>query len=941
MNFIDVLLEEHKIDYFLVTEHWLLGDNLKSIKISGYQAISEFTRKNTTHGGVAIFVNCKHSNVCKEIKEIKLLSIEVDIECCAILVNKHLCMIDIYRSPTGNIETFFIQLCKILDIATNSYKKIIICGDLNIDILKNNVEKKILCDILESYGVESLIRQPTRIATRGENTSATAIDHLITNVKNEVSYSIIDAGISDHTAQIIKLHDLKTYSNVTDTRNNIFTRKFSASNINEFKFLLKKFTPPSIQSSDIDNYFELFWDHFSWAFEVSFPKSKQKDKTKNCNGYGNWYTHQLKRESDNLKNLNRLRKTNPNQKELNENYKKLKAQYNKNIISAKQNFYLNIINHSDNKIRTLWNIVNNKLNKNRNRPEFKINHNNELISDVTNISNIFGEYFVSVTNDQLKKHFGDNISNSCTTSVNYVNDPLLLEHFTAEEISEIISNLKNKKSTGYDEVPVILLKKCSSELSEIIATILNKSIELGEFPKRLKISVIIPVYKKDDPLQIQNYRPIALLSIISKIMEKAVSVRMIKFLETHKIFACNQHGFREGRSTETATLNFIQYINEKMEKKEYIIGLFFDLSRAFDSLNFNFVAKKLSKLGIQGSLQQWIYSFLNNRKIVVRIDDKTSSQFEINSGIPQGSVLGPLIFLMFINDLPDYILDGEVFIFADDTNIIISDLSIPKVIEKVNNVLMQFDHWCQKNRFIINYSKTMAIEFHKCSRPKIADLKLCINNHPITVGNQCKFLGTMIDECLSYNDCINCICSKINKQYFAILTLKNCLNEQGLLTAYYSLIYSTISYNIIVYGLAVESSRVFIAQKRIIRLMYNLSYRQSCRQTFKEKKILTFTSIFLFKILVYIFTNKDQYRKNSDIHDHLTRKNNQIRLERFNYSSFKKSPQYAGCYFFNMLPQEISSATTLTSFKSKLKNHLLENVFYSVEEFVTFSERNN
>lgn len=236
---------------------------------------------------------------------------------------------------------------------------------------------------------------------------------------------------------------------------------------------------------------------------------------------------------------------------------------------------------------------------------------------------------------------------------------------------------------------------------------------MGNSPSRIKISVIIPIYKKGDPLRIDNYRPIALLSVISKIMEKAVYARITKFLETQNLFAHNQHGFREGHSTESATLNFVQYINEKMEKREHIVGLFFDLSRAFDSLNFRFVTEKLSALGIHGSLQHWIYSFLNNRRIKVKIHDKISNEFKVDSGIPQGSVLGPLIFLLFINDLPDYILEGEIFAFADDTNIIISDFNISNLVNKINNVLSQFDNWCQKNRLIINYSKTVAIEFHK------------------------------------------------------------------------------------------------------------------------------------------------------------------------------------------------------------------------------------
>lgn len=289
---------------------------------------------------------------------------------------------------------------------------------------------------------------------------------------------------------------------------------------------------------------------------------------------------------------------------------------------------------------------------------------------------------------------------------------------------------------------------------------------------------------------------------------------------------------------------------------------------------------------------------------------------------------------MFINDLPDYILDGEVFLFADDTSIIISSPDGQELNRKVNNVLTQFDTYCHKNRLIINYSKTIAIEFHKQSRSKIIKHNFKIDNNPIALRNHCKFLGINVDEQLNWNEHINSICSKLNKQYFALVNLKTALDKEGLLSAYYALIYSVISYNIVVYGLAAESTRIFLAQKRIIRLMFNLGYRESCRQTFKNEKILTFIGIYLLKLLIYIYLNREQFKKNSDIHSYPTRKNEDIRLGTFTYTSYRKSPQYMGCYLYNMLPPQIKNATDLNRFKFLLKTFLYQNTFYTIEEYI-------
>lgn len=442
----------------------------------------------------------------------------------------------------------------------------------------------------------------------------------------------------------------------------------------------------------------------------------------------------------------------------------------------------------------------------------------------------------------------------------------------------------------------------------------------------------LPYLKKNDELAIKNYRPITILSSVSKVFEKLVHNRIVAFLDKFNIICKNQHGFRAGHSVETASNDFLKCVYNELDSNNYVIGMFFDLSMAFDLVDVDFIIQKLHVLGIRGIISKWIESYLHERKLVVKLGNEVTKEYDVQLGVPQGSVLGPLIFLLFINDLPSFITEGSVIMFADDTSVVISAKHVEGIKEKSIVVLQEFYNWCRRNRLIANLDKTVMVNFH--FRKSLSNYSVQHNNIEYKLSRSVKFLGSIVDENLSWNLHIDHTCNKLNKCYFAVLQLKPFMDQNTMLTIYYALGYSHLSFTICAWGRATMIQRTFVLQKRILRLIFNINFCDTCKPLFQSQNILTVPSIYIYKSINFIKKNINTFIKSSDIHSHNVRNKNEIRPQMHNLSKYEKSPEYAGITFFNKLPANIKNIKDYTTFKNRLKLFLIQKAYYSVNEYL-------
>lgn len=861
------------------------------------------------------------------LDSINHLSVECNIELCGISCqfnNKKYVIITVYRPPNGDIKIFFTNVTLALNVAITKADYVILCGDLNIDSGKGSTDAKILSDLFQSFELESTTSEPTRIFTNvnGRTTSST-IDYLTTNMPKHVyTCKLTNSNIADHLAHILIFNISHTYKTYSGKNKCIKKRDVGESNMMNLINRLRLENWDCIYVCDINDAFSNFINCIIWHLDISCPIKSFKVSHKGMNDYKGWITPDIIKDGVELKNLHWLT-NNLNCQDSKLLYNNKKQLYKKNIKRAKIKFYQNKIEHSTNKTKETWKIINCRLGRNKVHNEIELSSNNIVITDPGKLTDMFGSHFSTIVHYKLHCHFGQNISLPCTLP-NIIPQTFFFSPVTESELKNIFNKLKNKNCTGNDGLSFKMLKQIQDSILDPLKYLINYSIESGLFPNILKISHVIPLLKNGDPLDIENYRIITLVSSLSKIMERVIYDQMSVFIEKYKILTPCQHGFREGKSVESASIHLLDTIYTNIDKGNYVVVLQFDLSKAFDTLDINYIVSKLFNLGIRGNILEWLHSYLINRKIIVKIGTHFSDEYNVSLGVPQGSVLGPLLFILYVNDLPNYIKSGIVTMFADDSTIAVTDPNVDNLNNKITDVLDAFTAWCDRNRLILNTTKTTYINFY--------------NRKPCPLQNfnfssQSKFLGIVLDADLSWRSQIDIICKKLNQAYFAIIQMKNVCEKTGLLNIYYSLAYSHISFSIMCWGSATERDRVFICQKKLIRLIFNLKPGDSCVQTFKSNKLLTTPSIYIYKCLCFVKRNLHLFKTNSSYHNYNTRRNDLV-LPPHNSTLYEKSPSYLCIKLYNSLPEEIKNTQNFNSFKAKIKNVLVEGTFYDVGAFL-------
>ena len=514
-------------------------------------------------------------------------------------------------------------------------------------------------------------------------------------------------------------------------------------------------------------------------------------------------------------------------------------------------------------------------------------------------------------------------------------DSMFFSPTTTEEVMDIINNLKNSNSTGVDNISVKLIKACGSILSPILSHINNHSLVSGIFPDALKIAKVVPVFKNGDAKCISNYRPISVLPTISKITEKIVFNRLSKYLTDHSILHSNQFGFREKLSTSMALLELIDKLTEAADNKLTSIGVFIDLAKAFDTVNHKILLCKLEHYGIRGIPLSWFHSYLTNRKQFVVINKFSSDCAQITCGVPQGSILGPILFLLYINDLNSASKVLQTIMFADDTNLFLTGKSLDTLEEQMNEELQIISEWFKANLLSLNITKTSYMIF---GNNKFRDLNLMIEHSSILRQFETKFLGVILAANLKWSKHIEIVLNKISKSIGILSKVRYLVPSNLTRMLYLSLVEPYLNYCNLVRASSSNTvilNKILNIQKRFCRLMTFSNYLAHSKPLFIQLFILPIYEIYKYNLAIYMFRiinrlipplNHHQFVLNSSIHHHYTRRRNDIHTRYCRTTKRQNTFAFQGPKLWRDLPTHLTVVKSLPIFKKSVKLYLVNNL---------------
>lgn len=460
------------------------------------------------------------------------------------------------------------------------------------------------------------------------------------------------------------------------------------------------------------------------------------------------------------------------------------------------------------------------------------------------------------------------------------------------------------------------------------------------FPNKLKIAKIIPIHKKGDTQIVDNYRPISLLPAFSKIFEKVVNKRLVSYLMKFSIIPECQYGFLPGKNTEMTIYNFVVDLIRNLDEGNMAAGVFYDLSKAFDTVSHELLLLKLEAIGIRGNALKLLESYLTNRKQRVCIKGECngvwreflSAESNIYRGVPQGSILGPTLFLVYIRDLPASLHSTSIYQYADDTSCIVSQQNIQNLSLRATDICGVVNKWCQSNALSLNKDKTVAVLFNGRSTEC---LDIQIENKSIENLDSCKFLGVAIDSSLTWFNHIDYVLGRLNSAFYMIYNLRDYTDLSVLKTIYYSNVYPHLKYGLILWGASTKLQRVLISQKKIIRCMAKVRARTPCRELFRALKILPVPALYIFELAVFAYKNPQFFTRNSDVFSGmLTRNASNLSVPRHRTCLFERSPEYRAIKVYNGLPNSIKlGSKNLHDFKCSLREILLDKCCYTYNEY--------
>ena len=741
------------LDIIGITETRIKKDCLpiSNLEITDYSFESSPTESSA--GGSGLYISNRH--VYKRRSDIEMYK-SGQLESTSIeIINSNspnIILMCVYRHPCMALDEFNEDFLGPLlsSLSSEHHKLIYLMGDFNVDLLKidEHIHSSLFLNALESHNLLPKILLPTRITPR----SRTLIDNIFTNhTGTDLTSGNLTCSISDHLPQFL-IAPIEKAS--IPKEHNIYIRNMKQFNKENFLYDLNNInwnTCIEAEHRDINHSFDNFISSFNSVLDRHAPL-KKANKSELKLHQKPWITTGILRSIKMRNSIFRQFKKCKQQERKNTLYLRYKL-YRNQIVSltrlSKKNHMQKFFQENRTNARKTWQGIRSIINvKNTSRfvPNY-ITSNGKSCSDPVSIADNFNSYFSSVGKKIQNKIHSQHVNFS-----QYLNHPtvnsLFITPTNSEEITDIISSFKANKATGPNSIPNNILQMSRELISTPLSDLINLSFETGSFPMQLKLAKITPIHKKGSKLDIDNYRPISLLSNLNKIFEKIMHKRVYKFLTLYNSFFEMQFGFREKHSTSHALISLTETIRQALDDNKFACGIFIDLRKAFDTVDHDILLKKLEYYGIRGLSNEWFRSYLTDRKQFVSINGFNSRIISTNTGVPQGSVLGPLLFLIYINDMHVAIKNSLVHHFADDTNLLHINSSIKQLNRLLNNDLKSLCNWLKANKIALNVTKTELLFFRHPNKKVYEEPNLKIDGKKLLLSKSVKYLGVSIDEFL-------------------------------------------------------------------------------------------------------------------------------------------------------------------------------------------------
>lgn len=898
-------------------------------------------------GGVAVFVSQKL--IGYDIKKISLESADCINVSCGISGVRY-CFVCVYRLHKCTVNVFLDEFLGFLESLT--CKNIILIGDFNINILADSVDADNFLSFLSSFGFKSLLYQPTRLDS--------CLDHIFIRLhrNNNVNYKTeaYDLNITDHKLTSIQIDHCVIRKRLFEVKN------FNKINFEALKEQLNfEFWVDVYNSEDPSFAFDLFINKLQFYITRCSRSNCKIDNKLKC--LKQWMTIPLLKKIKKKNQICLQVKNHPNNTRLKNYYKKLCSELKTEIPLRRDTYFSNKLANNIGNSKKEWEVVNEILNRSKPLADIAINNNCTTTSDPLEVANLFNDFFANINCFQDIPESDSFCQYDANLHQEYYQlNSFFFDEFSALEIHKLITSLKTSNSSSIDQVSSFVLKNISLQISDVLCYIFNVCVRKGIFPESLKTAVIIPLHKKDDPTVLNNYRPISLLSVFSKVFERGIKSRVVSYLDRINFFSSSQFGFRCGKSTESALLKLTGELYLNLNASEIPAALFIDIAKAFDTVDHSLLLSKLFNVGFRGCIYNWFVSYLNNRKQVVRIKNNFSIPKIINIGVPQGSVLGPILFLIYINSLFIQPFKGNITAFADDAALSYANTSYLNLSFDINYDLDILRRWFKAHKLVISRKTKFMIFNIKgtiCDgfplyyhSPNCLRFPLAVGRHdPITFhdniscNNACfliervdnlRYLGIIMDHKLSWKNHAIYLKQYLNKVVRQFYHLSQYCSMSVLKLVYNGLLKSKLQYGISCWGGTYSNtiSPLIIKQKHAIRIMCKASRRAPSIELFRSLGILPLRHLYCYKVLKIFFDNSGFYDVRFDVNYNL----------RVNGRYFVTAPaihktHFSRFYFvtaprlFNLLPENLRCERVKRVFLSGIKKWLFSFNLSAIEAF--------